>query len=210
MRLRWLGEYSFVLEAAGKIILVDPKSGLESDYPVADIIVITQWHFAHCNLGLVRSSMDENTHVISTPQVDSLLHPCGVLDVGESRRFGPVEIFGMPVLNPRPGIKPGSKPQQQFGFVLHAEGKKLYFIGDSDYIDGMDEISPDVLLVPVGGTVTLNASDAAGITKLISPKLAVPVMWGGFVGSRDDAIHFCELLPDIKCNVIDPGEVIEI
>ena len=204
MMLKWLGDYSFVLEVAGKTVVIDPCSGDESEYPVADVIIITQWHFAHCNVGFVRKCMGDETIVLGTEEVASQIFPCSTFKTGDSRRVDDIEIFCMPVNNPRPGIKPGSKPSAQFGFVLHAEGKKHYFIGDSDFVEGMQDVLPDTLIIPVGGTVTLNPKQAADTARLISPKVAVPVMWGGFVGSKDDADYFAELCRDADVDVLVP------
>ena len=49
-------------------------------------------------------------------------------------------------------------------------------------------------LVPVGGTYTMDAREAAGLVNAIRPKAAVPIHYGSVVGSRADAEKFVSLL----------------
>jgi len=51
----------------------------------------------------------------------------------------------------------------------------------------------DVALVPIGGTYTMDASEAAKLVNAIKPKIAVPMHWGSIVGSMADAEKFKEL-----------------
>jgi L-ascorbate metabolism protein UlaG (beta-lactamase superfamily) len=54
----------------------------------------------------------------------------------------------------------------------------------------MAQIKADVALLPVGGKFTMNAHEAAEAANLIQPKVAVPMHWGGIIGSRADADTF--------------------
>ena len=49
IRLHWLGHDSFLIEAKGKNIYIDPFKINKSSIPVADIIITTHEHFDHCN-----------------------------------------------------------------------------------------------------------------------------------------------------------------
>jgi len=208
MQLIWFGNYSFVVRIGSFVVLIDPQ-GFEENFPIADLIIVTQWHYAHCNRGIIQKCMHDNTAVLGTPEVASHLHPCSVLAVGESRLFegDRIEVFGMPAVNDRPGLR--EKPESRVGFVLHAKGKKLFFIGDSDFVEGMEDVHPDVLVIPVGGTLTLNAKEAADVVDIIAPKLSIPVHWGGLVGSRVDAEYFCEQIHERghDCKLVEQGEV---
>ena len=66
-----------------------------------------------------------------------------------------------------------------------------------------------VALLPVGGTYTMNAEEAAEATSHIQPKLAIPYHWGDIVGGRSDAEKFSK---QAKCNVkiLSPGETVII
>ena len=52
----------------------------------------------------------------------------------------------------------------------------------------------DIAFLPVGGTYTMNAEEAAAAANEdIRPKAAVPMHYGDVVGSRADAERFREL-----------------
>jgi hypothetical protein len=44
---------------------------------------------------------------------------------------------------------------------------------------------------------------------LIEPKLAIPIHWGGVVGTRDDADLFSELA-NVPVKILEPGSSVEI
>jgi len=57
----------------------------------------------------------------------------------------------------------------------------------------MKDIRADVALLPVGGTYTMNAKEAAEATDRIKPRIAVPMHWGSVVGCENDARQFQKL-----------------
>ena len=61
------------------------------------------------------------------------------------------------------------------------------------------KVKCDVAFVPVGGTYTMNYSEAAELVNIIKPKIAVPIHYGSVVGTKQDATDFIKLLhPSIK------------
>jgi len=54
----------------------------------------------------------------------------------------------------------------------------------------MKDIHADVAFLPVGGTYTMDAEEAAKAAEDIKPKVAVPMHWGTIVGSEKDARKF--------------------
>jgi L-ascorbate metabolism protein UlaG (beta-lactamase superfamily) len=65
----------------------------------------------------------------------------------------------------------------------------------------MEDISADIMIVPVGGTYTMNAEEAARAVNMVKPETAIPIHYGDIVGSLEDAEKFrelCEVPVDIK------------
>ena len=48
----------------------------------------------------------------------------------------------------------------------------------------------DVALLPVGGTYTMTAEEAAEAVNIIKPKKAIPMHWGDIIGGKEDAEKF--------------------
>ena len=56
------------------------------------------------------------------------------------------------------------------------------------------KVKCDVAFVPVGGTYTMNFSEAAQLINIIKPKIAVPIHYGSVVIRKQDATEFIKLL----------------
>ena len=56
------------------------------------------------------------------------------------------------------------------------------------------KVKCDVAFVPVGGTYTMTASEAADLVNIINPKYAVPIHYGSIVGTKEDANKFVNSL----------------
>jgi len=79
------------------------------------------------------------------------------------------------------------------GFIITVAGVRIYHAGDTDVIPEMDDIETDVALLPVGGTYTMTADEAAQAANRIQPQVAIPMHWGTIVGSKRDAQRFSDL-----------------
>ena len=75
----------------------------------------------------------------------------------------------------------------------------MYYAGDSDQIQEMNNIKPDILLIPVSGTYVMTWEEAVKATLDIHPKIAIPMHWGAIAGSIEDAKKFKE---NASCEVI--------
>ena len=83
-----------------------------------------------------------------------------------------------------------------FGYVIKINEQKYYIAGDTDITDESRQVKCDVALVPVGGTYTMNAKEAAELVNEIKPRIAIPIHYGDIVGTIKDAEKFVELLDE--------------
>jgi len=210
MRLTWLGHSSVRVEADNHIVYIDPYAGPEEWYTPASAILVSRWHYDHCNMAKLRLASNDGTHILGTPEVASEIFPSGVLAVGEKRDIDGLEIQGMKcettgVMHRGHDHEIGSR----LGFMITAEGKSVFYMGDSDFLEEFANLKPDVLLIAVGGTYTHGPRDAAKAADLINPKLAIPIHYGSVVGSTDDALLFSELA-SVPVKVLAEGESVTI
>lgn len=85
------------------------------------------------------------------------------------------------------------------GYLLHAEGKTVYFTGDTLFTRRIPEqlhgVPIDLMLVCINGFGNnMNAEDAARLTALLQPKLVVPVHWDMFEAFGADPQIFLHAL----------------
>ena len=57
------------------------------------------------------------------------------------------------------------------GYVLTLGDHTYYHAGDTDHAPELDQVKADVTFLPIGGTYTMTAPEAAELAKVISPKL---------------------------------------
>jgi L-ascorbate metabolism protein UlaG (beta-lactamase superfamily) len=70
----------------------------------------------------------------------------------------------------------------------------------------MKQMRADVAFLPIGGTYTMDATEAAAaVREDIKPRLAVPMHYGAVVGSDADADRFVELCGDQATAVLKPA-----
>ena len=82
------------------------------------------------------------------------------------------------------------------GYILQIDGQRIYIAGDTDATKEAKQVVCDVALVPVGGTYTMDAGQAAELVNTIRPKTAIPTHYGSVVGKQEDAQIFADHVDD--------------
>ncbi len=211
MKLKWLGHASWKLKAGGKTIYIDPYQG---DYDEkADIILASHSHTDHCEPSKVKEATGDGTVVVAPADcAEKIGAPVKSLKPGEKAEFGEVTVKAVEAYNVKRFRSPGVPFHPKglgVGYLIEAEGKKIYHVGDSDYILEMNELKGvDVLLIPAGGTYTMDAEDAAEATVAINPKIAVPVhIWDTDPGEYKKKV---EAASGVKVMILKPGDAFDL
>jgi len=195
--LHWFGHDSFRLDGE-KIIYFDPYQ-VPQKSALADIILVTHEHYDHCSPDDLKIISGPKTTIIASAQAAEVIKKaqivCQKLEVvkpsDEIEAFG-IKIRAVPAYNIGKQFHP--KSSLKVGFIITAGGLKIYHAGDTDFIPEMKDCRADIALMPVSGTYTMNATEAADAVLVINPKIAVPMHYGSVVGSIDDAKRFQNLL----------------
>ncbi len=177
-KITWLGQAGFRIKFADLLIYIDPCNLKE--YEPADIVLITHGHYDHCSSQDVRKIQKENTVIITTSDCAAKLSlkkdaiktitPCESLSVKQ------VDIKAVPAYNLNKPFHP--KANAWVGFVFAIKGSRIYHAGDTDFIPEMNEIETDIAMLPVGGTYTMDAQEAADAANSIKPQIAIPMHYG--------------------------------
>lgn len=188
-KIEWLGHATFKLKLDNLVIYVDPfkVSGGEK----ADIILITHDHYDHCDQGSVNALMKPETVIVAPESCSSKLQDVRTIKQGESITVKDVGIRAVPAYNIGKSYHPMGTG---VGFIVNLDGKTIYHAGDTDKIPEMEDLGRiDVALLPVGGTYTMDAEEAAEAANMIKPEIVIPMHWGKIVGSQEDARKFKDL-----------------
>jgi len=189
--IHWFGQSAFRLDGP-PVVYVDPFR-LPDGVPKADLILITHDHFDHCSPKDVARLRGPKTVVVGPAEVAAKLPaPVVVIAPGESRTVQGVVVKAVRAYNTDKPYHP--KGDGKVGFVVTVGGVTVYHAGDTDLIPEMTGLAPDVALLPVGGTYTMTADEAAKAALAIRPRVAIPMHYGSVVGSAADGARFVGLL----------------
>lgn len=211
MELKWLGHASWKLKTGGVTIYIDPYEG-EYDEP-ADVILSTHHHDDHCKPDKIDLIKTDETKIIATPECgEKLGAEVKSLKPGESTRIGDVAVKAVEAYNFKRFRNPGEPYHPKglgVGYIVYAEGKSIYHVGDSDFIEEMKELKGiDVMLVPSGGTYTMDCPEAVEAAMAVNPVLAIPMhIWD------TDPNEFkvqVESACSIKVKTMKPGETLSL
>lgn len=161
MKLKWLGHSCFLItSSAGVRILTDPFDstvGYKVPEEQADIVTISHDHFDHNYLAAVQGDFVP----INTS--------------GQHNVLG-IEITGVDTFHDDAG---GSKRGSNVVFTFWIDGMKICHLGDLGHIPADEQViqigEVDILLIPVGGTYTIDYKEATKLVGLMNPKLVIPM-----------------------------------
>lgn len=164
MEIQYFGHSCFRIIGKNISVVTDPFDSKTAGYKplklTADVVTISHDHYDHNNIQAIQG----NPLIFDTP--------------------GEFEVKG----NEFRGIKASHDEAEgkERGFVtlfvVEIDGITICHLGDLgttlsseqlDYLDGVD-----ILMIPVGGTVTINAETAAKIVADIEPKIVIPMHYG--------------------------------
>lgn len=182
----------------GKIIYVDPFH-IEENYQDADIILITHSHYDHFSEEDIEKVRKADTIIYVTEDYVENARQLGfsenkIIGVKPNQTYyeGNMEINTVPAYNVNKQFHP--KENNWVGYILKIDGISYYIAGDTDITEENKKIKCDVAFVPVGGTYTMTAKEAAELVNIIKPKEAIPIHYGDIVGTKEDATTFVNSL----------------
>lgn len=185
-KIFWLG-HSTVRIDTEPVIYIDPWKVKKPKR--AGLVLVSHSHADHLSPADVQKVSGPETVILAPADCLADL-PKGARPIrpGDRVELGAVAVEAVPAYNTNKTFHP--KSSGWVGFVIEAEGRVIYYPGDTDRIPEMDGIRADIVLVPVGGTYTMSALEAADAVNRMKPVVAVPIHYGDIVGSRADAEKF--------------------
>jgi L-ascorbate 6-phosphate lactonase len=230
LAILWLSQGSFIFKTEhGKIIYIDPylSNSVERVYgqkrlvpiPIppeevrADLVVITHDHLDH---------LDPDTILPLSKVCDArFLGPLScvyhLLEIKIDRnRIIEVNRGETKVVE---GVKISAvhaeHTENSVGYVFDFDGIKVYISGDTKNHEKLKKVAsfhPDVALIcangkPPGEFMNLNANEAALLTKIINPRIVIPMHYGLFAEVDEDPQTFVDALKKqnvpVECIVMD-------
>jgi L-ascorbate 6-phosphate lactonase len=233
--LWWLGQAGFALRAGGVTLLIDPflSSGHNRLVPLpfapeqadgVDAILCTHEHIDHLDadtLPAMAAASPDARVVVPTPIVSQVID----LGIAPERVLGvqpeePVELGGVTV-HPLPachgvdmadaysfGQELSGGLYRFLGFVVEAEGMRVYHAGDTIVYDGMEDwlrrLAPNVVLLPINGrdryreaqniVGNMDHREAAELATAVGVDLLIPMHYDMFAINRGFPAHLVDVV----------------
>lgn len=178
-----------------KIIYVDPFS-IEGEPKEADIVFVTHTHGDHFSIADIKKTMKDGATLVITADGAEAAKKEGISKITSVEPDKSYEVEGIkfetvPSYNKDKDFHP--KANKWVGYIITINSARYYMAGDTDLIPEMEGFKADVAFLPVGGTYTMDANEAAEAANLIKPKVAVPIHFADVVGTVEDAKKFVKL-----------------
>ena len=188
----------------GAVIYVDPY-GFETEPHDADLILVTHTHFEHFS--------PEDIAKVRKPHTTFVMPAANKIDFIKAGFTDGCATFLMPheQATPIPNVEINTVPAYNIskrfhpedaawmGYVIGMDGVRVYVAGDTDDLPENRSIDCDIALVPVGGTYTMDAREAATFVNALHPTVAIPEHYGTVAGTPEDGKTFASLVdPSIE------------
>src|SRR3989344_5625498 len=168
--IHWLGHASFKIDGE-KIVYIDPYQIDESEK--ADIILITHTHFDHLSLEDIQKIRKEDTIILAPEDAREKLTGFQPVKPNQFLTIRGIKIQTVPAYNLDKQFHPREK--EWVGYIININGKKVYHAGDTDLIPEMEDFGDvDIAILPIGGTYTMDVTEAIQAVHVIEPKIAIP------------------------------------
>jgi len=164
MEIKYIGHSSFLIKSKDTTLITDPFDplmvGLRFPKIESQIVTVSHPHPDHNATILVGG----NPLVINLP--------------GEFEKQG-IRIFGFSSFHDK---TKGSERGENILYKIEAEGLSILhcgdlgFVPDDNYLEQIGGI--DILMVPVGGDVTIDAAEAVDLIKKVEPSIVLPMHYG--------------------------------
>ena len=161
MKIKWFGHACFLITSSEGVRILtdpfDPSVGYKVPEAEADIVTTSHDHYDHNYLGAV---IGDYVHLNSP---------------GSFNEKG-INIIGISTYH---DDEQGKKRGKNVVYVYEIDGLRVCHLGDLGHILTDEQIKEigrtDVLLLPVGGTYTIDYEQAAELVSPMDPKLVIPM-----------------------------------
>ena len=159
----------------------------------AKYIFLTHTHYDHLSLDDIDKVITDNSvfiaphdakeHLEKYKQTKHFVNPNQQFDIED------IKIETLASYNINKNFH--KKEYNWLGFkVTFKNDLSFAILGDTDKTPELESLKCDILFVPIGGTYTMNALEAAELANIIMPQLVIPVHYGSIVGTKEDAEVF--------------------
>ena len=222
MKVTYLGHASFKIESDGKTVYVDPwLNGPTSpikvtDVEKADLVLVTHDHGDHGYQEAIEICKKTGAYFIAINELAIQAKSESLENVHTLNIGGSVDVDGVRVTLVQAFHSCGIGVPT--GFIVKFPSGSFYHPGDTGLFATMglfgELYSIDVFMAPIGSYYVMDIHQAAVATKLLKPKVVIPMHYDTFPAIKADPKEFEKLVneksPGTKVKIVAPGESVDI
>jgi L-ascorbate metabolism protein UlaG (beta-lactamase superfamily) len=208
-RFTWFKQSAFLWRGDGVNVYIDPW-GITTDDP-ADVLFITHAHSDHFQPEEIERLRRSGTRIVAPRDVaQELSGDVTAVRPGDALEVSGIKVQAVPAYNVvEERLDHHPQSNQWVGYILTLDSNTYYHAGDTDHAPELSQVRADVAFLPIGGTYTMEAPEAAGLAKAIAPQIAVPMHYGFVVGTPADADRFAKEADPVRVEVLKPENPFE-
>ncbi|HYM65026.1 MAG TPA: MBL fold metallo-hydrolase [Candidatus Sulfotelmatobacter sp.] len=197
--INWLGNsgFSFHDNMGNNIYFIDPLEINQKIKDKADLIFITHAHSDHFSPKDIDKILKTESVIVAPPDILEKIDKKNVkISVEPNKEYEAkgFKFWTFPAYNTHPNrLKFHPKVNNWVGYFFNINGKKIYHAGDTDFIPEMEVLAKwkiDIAMLPIGGTYTMDALEAAKAANAIGAKITIPMHYK--MQAREKADQFLE------------------
>jgi L-ascorbate metabolism protein UlaG (beta-lactamase superfamily) len=196
MHLHFYGHASLQLTIGSTKVVFDPfiannplasAAGITTNAIEADFILVTHAHYDHV-ADVIELAEKAGATVVSTPEVCGWVKKQGIEKCIDGNLGGTIHLpFGDVTIvraDHSSSFPDGSYGGVATGFIIEADGKRLYFSGDTALFSDMALFAAkgpiDLAMLCIGGHYTMGFEDAAMAASLVKAKAVLGMHYDTF------------------------------
>ncbi len=182
LEIVFLGHSSLILVYAGAYIYIDPVSQYAdyTQFPKADLILITHQHGNHLDPNVITTLLKPSTRVVLSKGARAAYGKGEALDWGQSAQAAGIVAEAVPAYNVTSdhlGFHP--KERHDNGYLITAGNLRVYIAGDTEPTAAMATLGRvDIAFLPMNQPYTMTPEQAASTARTIRPRILYPYHFG--------------------------------
>ena len=208
-RFTWFRQSAFLYRGDGLTVYIDPWGVTTDDK--ADVLFITHAHYDHFQPDEIEKVRKRDTKIFAPADVArELSGNVTPVKPGDTIDAGVLKAQAVPAYNTvEERLEMHPKKNNWVGYVITLGSNVYYHAGDTDHAPELSNVRADVAFLPIGGTYTMDAGEAAEMAKALRPQVAVPMHFGFVVGTPTDAERFAKEADPVKVQILEPTNPFE-
>lgn len=191
MDIYWGGQALFRVKGKNAAVVIDPFDPETMGFKLpkdleADVVLKTHDHPDHNNLQAVPNE------------------PLQITGPGEYEIKG-VSIVGVKVFH---DAKNGEERGKNTVYNIQIDGLNIVHLGDIGHVLTQEQIEEigacDILMIPIGGTYTIDAQTAVEVVSQLEPRIILPMHYGGIPGMKFPLEGVEKFLKDMGKEGVEP------